>query len=208
MDTAVILEKINSFTQWRHKIEVAPGIFTPGQRDPKAKLAHLRMPERLDGRRVLDIGAADGFFTFECERRGASEVVSVDTRPPTGFRIAGDLIGTNAKYVQGSLYELPRTLGEFDMVLLIDVLYHLTDPVEALRRIRNLCSGDLCLTTVCHEDEAPTMRFLPFSDDYASGSNYWSVSPSCLREMVNFCGFDVIDCWTFSDRIGMWARAK
>lgn len=208
MDKNAILEKINSYDQWRHKIEVAPGIFTPGQRDPRAKLAHLKLPDSLAGKRVLDIGTADGFFSFECERRGAPEVVSLDTRPPTGFSIAGDLIGTRAKYVQGSLYDLPSNFEKFDLVLFIDVLYHLTDPVEALRKIRSLCQGELCLTTVFHVDEASTMRFLPFADDYASGSNYWSVSPCCLRQMVDYSGFEVVDFWTFSDRICMWARAK
>jgi hypothetical protein len=32
------------------------------------------MPERLDDRSVLDIGAWDGFFSFEAERRGAARV--------------------------------------------------------------------------------------------------------------------------------------
>src|SRR5690606_1308584 len=41
-------------------------------------LAHYNFPERLDGMRVLDVGASTGFFAYEFERRGAAEVVAVE----------------------------------------------------------------------------------------------------------------------------------
>ena len=41
-------------------------------------LAHYHLPERLDGMRVLDVGASTGFFAYEFERRGADEVVAIE----------------------------------------------------------------------------------------------------------------------------------
>jgi hypothetical protein len=38
-DRAEILTKVNSYDGWRHRIEVASGIFTPGIRNPAAKLS-------------------------------------------------------------------------------------------------------------------------------------------------------------------------
>jgi tRNA (mo5U34)-methyltransferase len=42
-------------------------------------LRFLGLPEDLTGKSVLDVGAWDGFFSFECERRGAARVLAIDT---------------------------------------------------------------------------------------------------------------------------------
>ena len=43
------------------------------------RLDLLQIPEDLTGWTVLDIGAWHGFFSFECERRGADRVLAVDS---------------------------------------------------------------------------------------------------------------------------------
>ena len=87
-------EAIAKQWKWHHKIEVAPGVWTPGLQDTQTLLSQIGMPEDLSGMRVLDIGARDGFFTFEAERRGAREVVALDNEAPTntGFAIAAELL--------------------------------------------------------------------------------------------------------------------
>lgn len=40
-----------------------------------------RLPERMDGMRVVDVGAHAGFFTHECCRRGAEFVLAVEPHP-------------------------------------------------------------------------------------------------------------------------------
>jgi len=37
------------------------------------------MPADLTGKTVLDVGARDGYFSFEAERRGASRVLAIDS---------------------------------------------------------------------------------------------------------------------------------
>ncbi len=46
----------------------------------RRRLRLLRIPADLTGKTVLDIGAYDGFFSFEFERRGAARVLAIDTR--------------------------------------------------------------------------------------------------------------------------------
>ena len=43
------------------------------------RLEEIRMPQGLRGKTVLDVGAWDGFFSFEAERRGASRVLATDS---------------------------------------------------------------------------------------------------------------------------------
>lgn len=65
---------------WWHSIDFGQGVVTRGQKSP-AVLARefeaLRLPDLKD-KTVLDIGAYDGFFSFEAERRGARRVVALD----------------------------------------------------------------------------------------------------------------------------------
>ena len=85
-----IQKLIETVPVWFHKIEVAPGIFTPGVQDSIGLLGHIKLPEDLTGKRVLDIGARDGLYSFECEKRGAKEVIALDYTTPdsTGFNVA------------------------------------------------------------------------------------------------------------------------
>src|ERR687894_2788210 len=83
-------EAISRVEHWYHRIEVAPGVVTPGVHDSVAALAVMGLPERLDGKRVLDVGARDGHFSFVAEERGA-EVLAIDSVAPerlTGFSTA------------------------------------------------------------------------------------------------------------------------
>src|SRR5213596_771241 len=68
------VEKIN----WWHKIDFGNGVITPGIDITPEKLKWIQMSQNLAGKSVLDIGAWDGFFSFEAERRGASRVVATD----------------------------------------------------------------------------------------------------------------------------------
>src|SRR5438046_173367 len=146
------LERINA-RSWYHSIEIEPGLVTPGMHplpELQQVLARVGFPESLAGLSVLDIGAYDGFFTFEAERRGAKRVVAYDLMPADyfGFSTARELLGSRAEYVQGSVYDLePETAGTFDVVLFLGVLYHLRYPLLALDRIRRVCEGHLLLET-------------------------------------------------------------
>src|SRR5262245_27228110 len=88
--------------QWHHSIDLGHGIVTPGGDDSAKKLARLGLPSSLHGKSVLDVGAWDGFFSFEAERRGARPVLATDSFVwrrgcPTGkrgFELARRVLGS------------------------------------------------------------------------------------------------------------------
>lgn len=126
-----------------HKYEVEPGLFTPGQFleiEPKRCLDEIGVPQDLAGLRALDIGAWDGPYTFELERRGA-QVTALDIQDPdiTVFSAVKEIKNSSATYVRGGVYDaVPETLGTYDLVLFPGVYYHLKNPVLALQQIRRL----------------------------------------------------------------------
>jgi tRNA (mo5U34)-methyltransferase len=152
MDRAERVKLVES-RQWWHSIEVGDGVVTPGQVPLfylREQLARLRVPPSLAGLRVLDVGAWDGFFSFEAEKRGAARVVAYDLHPPEyfGFATAKQLLGSRVEYVQGSVYDIrPERVGTFDVVFFFGVLYHLRYPLLALDRLREVTDGYALIET-------------------------------------------------------------
>lgn len=70
--------KIAQIQSWYHRIDLGDGVETPGHFRMSDYLKYYNFPERMDGMRVLDVGASTGFFAYEFERRGAAEVVAVE----------------------------------------------------------------------------------------------------------------------------------
>lgn len=224
-------EAISKQAKWHHRIEVAPGVWTPGLQDTATVLSQIGMPEDLSGKRVLDIGARDGFFTFEAERRGASDVVALDNEPPhhTGFAIAAELLGSKAKYVTENVYSLdPERYGRFDLVLFLGVIYHLRHPLLALDRIHDICAPEALMLLETHmideglvdrvgdwralADFHPDLPSLPivqyYPEDMLGGdpTSKWAPNRVALEGWLRGSGFDPLSTWQHAFRGGAVAR--
>ena len=114
-------------THWHQRWELFRGVFLPGRNDVMTILEAVKLPADLSGCRVLDVGAWHGAFSFECERRGAGEIVALSLEDPdvTGFNRLKALLGSKVVYELGSVYSIDvARLGKFDVVLFLGVLYH------------------------------------------------------------------------------------
>lgn len=204
---------VAAHSAWYHRIELRPGIVTPGINDSRRILELLELPDDLSGKTVLDIGARDGFFAFECERRGA-KVTAVDYYPAegTGFALCARVLGSNVSFVQENIFHLtPERFGTFDLVLMLGLLYHLRDPLGALDIVHRLCA-DRCIvethildnhlvlgdrSVVPLESIDPRLATLPIMQFYPGrtlnndATNYWAPNIACLEAMASEAGFAV-----------------
>jgi len=116
---------------WYHSFELPDGTRIDGCIGLAAlreRYARFPIPQDLSGQRVLDIGAWDGWFSFEAERRGAV-VTAVDCVEVPGFRQIQKKLGSKVDYRVVDLYDLPQSgLGKFDVVFFLGVFYHLKHP--------------------------------------------------------------------------------
>jgi tRNA (mo5U34)-methyltransferase len=221
LDRDRIVERIHAI-EWYHAIEVAPGIVTPGRYDPKPLLDVVGFPADLTGKTVLDIGAYDGFFTFEAEKRGAERVVALDrhSAKQKGFALAHELLASKAEYIEGSVYDLsPETHGTFDVVFFFGVLYHLRHPLLALEKIHRICRDYLLVESHVLDTDfihglqhtplealqpllknARVMQFYPNDELNDDWSNWWAPTAECLRLMIESCGFDAELSGRWADR--------
>lgn len=226
-------EAVAKQAKWHHRIEVAPGVWTPGLQDTQTLLTQIGMPEDLSGMRVLDIGARDGFFTFEAERRGAREVIALDNEPPdrTGFSIAARLLGSRATYVTENVYSLaPERYGRFDLVLFLGVIYHLRHPLLALDRIHDVCEPDATLLVETHmidegfvdtagawrklNDFHPDLAAIPLVQYYPGDmlardpTSQWAPNQAALEGWLRGAGFELLSSWRVAFRGGAVARRQ
>jgi SAM-dependent methyltransferase len=93
---------------WYHSIELPDGSVIEGHQTVeqlRTRIGQFPIPEDLTGKRVLDIGAWDGWFSFEMERRGA-QVLAVDSTKNTRLLEAKALLGSRIDYHIGDICRL------------------------------------------------------------------------------------------------------
>ena len=206
---------------WFHRIELAPGITTPGWSDPKIdKLPYFGLPEDLTGKRVLDVGCAEGFFSFEAERRGAKEVVAIDSYFASirRFNVCRAVLGSNVTPYLLNVYDLnPRTHGTFDLVMFYGVLYHLRHPLLALEKILSVCTGTMLMQTKTYENpddsSTPIAQFNPFGIASGPGNTnfdptvFWIPNGECVKAMIASVGFENINVISTNTEISIVVSA-
>lgn len=223
LDSTALQEQIAQHRHWYHRIQLAPGVVTPGthgSQDALGVIDRLGLPADARGLRVLDIGCRDGFFAFELERRGA-DVTGVDYAPPhaTGFAIASRLLGSRVRYEVANVYDLtPERFGLFDLVLFLGVLYHLRNPMLALDRVRSVARPGATIFVETQVATAPPVaaldepvwQFFPRATLHGDATNKWAPNASGLVRALEECQIQVEQLLPPSRNGGdrAWARGR
>jgi len=200
--------RVASF-RWYHTLDLGNGIRTPGVDDTPVRLNRLALPERLTGRSVLDVGAWDGFFSFEAERRGAARVVAADHfawnvgwgtgQGKAGFQLARDVLQSKVEDVEIDVMQLsPQAVGTFDVVLFLGVLYHVKEPLSALERVASVTRDLLIVETVVDMVgiARPAAAFYPADEIGRDPTNWWGPNLPALHGMLRAVGFTSVETVT------------
>jgi tRNA (mo5U34)-methyltransferase len=210
-----IIAEIISRYHWWHTIEVSPGLVTPGAWDIRHLPSQIPWPTLLAGGRCLDVGTRDGFWAFEMERRGASEILAIDVaysemdipyhlqvnrstsvqqRPPDEtFNLLAGLLGSKARFKPLNIYDLnPAEVGQFDVIFVGYMLHQLRDPLRALEIVRSVCRG--CVIVL---DEVMFFHSIFSREPLArfgarrNFSEWFYFNQAGLQRVVEFAGFRV-----------------
>lgn len=167
-------------------------------------LDQIKLPKDLTGKRVLDLAASDGFYSFECEARGAAEVVSVegpgwmDRDEFKRYAFAHGRYGSKARPVTSWLEDLDaEALGTFDLTLCLGLYYHLRDPFFCLRKLFAMTRETLIVTgrTVRYAPFDPIHPGQPASVMMLSDKSFgkWTANTHALIDMLKIAGFSRVD---------------
>jgi tRNA (mo5U34)-methyltransferase len=205
---AELRQEMFSFRDWYHKIDLGNGLITPGRDYEKIWHVCRSTMDRVDfrGKRVLDIGACDGLWAFEAERRGAALVVATDlfdyalerflfcrrvlkSRVIPFYNVSiYDLVDSLGRHLCGTSEPFAHYGNKFDIVMFFGVLYHLRDPMLGLSQVRSVVRDNgavLLETAYVYGENKPVMLFGGGEKKrlYPDVSNWWAPSLSCLKEM-------------------------
>ncbi len=186
--------------KWFHSMDLGRGLVTNGVIDVAATLRQYQLPANLTGKTFLDIGAWDGAFSFEAERRGAQRVLATDWfiwkdmgwGSKKGFETARRALQSKVEDLTIDVYDIaPEKIGKWDVVLFAGVLYHLKNPLLALERVASVTSELLVLETAidfrfCRR---PAIAFYPHSELNNDPTNWCAPNLYALKAMLQSCGF-------------------
>ena len=149
----------------------------------------------LPGLRVLDIGCNSGWFSFDIAGRGAGSVDGVDLRSHNveQARFLADYFGFgNTSFAVADATEFDDS-RQWDLVLNLGVLYHVTEPLRFVQRTYELCTRFAVLDTICHEE--PFSGFVLFDAKDPShpheGRESWEFHPTYRGaiDALRYAGF-------------------
>ncbi|HYK59565.1 MAG TPA: methyltransferase domain-containing protein [Bryobacteraceae bacterium] len=184
-------------TGWWHSFELPDGRVLRGVNTLeilRTRLAQFPIGPDLRGKRVLDIGCWDGWFSFELERRGA-EVTALDCWDNPRFHEMHSVYNSRVEFRQMDVMEIsPETVGRFDIVLFLGVLYHLKHPLLALEKVCSVTKELAAVDSYVLRDNfdlnaQPVLEFYE-TDEFEGQTDNW-VAPnlSCLVAMCRTAGF-------------------
>lgn len=180
-----------------HKVRLNDGSYTPGIENME-KIRGKYIFDELDfaNKTVLDVGCWDGYFSFEAEKLGASQVVSLDEPACRwggidGYAFLHRHFKSRAHFVKGSVYDLNKTFldKEFDIVLCYGVLYHLSDPLFALQNLFYVCKDIMVFEGHFSEEKKPCLELIPHKSFNEDGGNVYCPSISYMELIGKYNGF-------------------
>jgi len=168
----------------------------------------------FEGKRVLDVGTANGYLCFEMERRGAEAVgydlsenfdwdgVPYNAIPPlekmaagrqhfrkmnNAFWLTRRLLNSKARMINGTVYDIPQDIEKFDISIFGSILLHVRDPFLALQRAAAITREHIVVT----DRYVETTQFVP---DPATGQldTWWLFSPDLIVRFLRVLGFSSI----------------
>lgn len=206
MDASPIVAEAPPQIGWFHSLNLPGGETTAGVKSSAvlAVEADVVFKPGVAGKSVLDIGAWDGFFSFEAERRGAASVLATDHfcwsgegwGVKAGFDYAHRRLDSKVASLDIDVPQIsPQSTGVHDVVLLLGVLYHVKDPMQCLERAASV-TGEMLVAETCTALDVlpwPVMRYYQGGDLGGDPTNFWAPNRRCLEGMARDLGFKRIE---------------
>ncbi len=130
--------------------------------------------------RVIDLACNEGWFSHRVLDWGASSVLAVDIRPQVIHRaeLVRAHFGISPDHLElrcADVFDLDTSeLGTFDVVLCLGLIYHLENPVGALRVARALTKGICVIEAQLTQQNEPIMLGNGRSDIYEESPASWA----------------------------------
>jgi len=200
---------------WRHDLELGDVKITGMDRGQTWRSSIL--PKRYDGKAVIDIGCADGFYSFYAEQNGAKSVFAFDTVDWPAHKIAAEVLVNNVSFAQMSIYDLHTLISDkFDVAIFMGVIYHLKHPLLGIEQVVNIMNsgGEVYLESLVQvrkDNEGTWMEFLEDNRVNNDPTNWWNPTIDCVLAMMRVAGLTevrLIDNKYYSNRAFFYGKKQ
>jgi hypothetical protein len=207
-----------------HTMDVPDIGLVHGQWDLRNTLKEYIGGADLTNKRVLEIGTTDGYICFSLEKEGA-DVIAFDlsieqewdivpfsnldiseiieerkdhiNRLNNAFWFCHRKFNSHAKMVYGSVYTIPKEIGDVDVTIFGSVLLHVRDPFLALQKALTMTREMVIISEplpswqsrFVNRLNVPLMVFLPETRKRMYLDTWWALNSRILSNMISVLGF-------------------
>ena len=176
------------------------GVYIDSEWRSDLKFNLLRPYMDLEGKQVADVGCNNGYYMFRMLEMAPRSVLGVDPSPL--FRTQFDLVqryvrSPKLRYEMLGIEHMRLFADMFDTVFCLGVLYHRSDPIVALKSLKQSLKkgGELILDTFIIEGEEPVC-LVPESTYSKIGNVHFVPTIPALEnwcKKAGFTGFEVLE---------------
>ena len=185
------------FFSWGHDQDFGFGNFRQGTMSTRhievvsESIEYGYLPKNLDGLSVLDVGCWTGGDVLALAGLGA-KVTAIEEHPVSSLAAKRlcELLHVPTEVLRQSLYtDNPEWKGKFDIVYISGVIYHVTDPVLALRICFSYLKpgGRIVVETKASKLDGP---FCEYGGTHEKGWNWYSPTLETLGRWLVDAGFE------------------
>jgi SAM-dependent methyltransferase len=141
------------------------------------------------GDRVLEIGSYCGAF-LKVAREEGIDIVGLE---PSRWAVQASSNVTDAKVIRGTTDDVPRSMGNFDVITAWDVLEHFADPVAELKKMHGILADDgtLLFSTLMIDNWFP--KAMGQRWPWLMDMHLFYFTESTIRQVLNQTGFEIIE---------------
>ena len=155
-----IENELKKYPEWFYPFDLDYGINTNpqwvGSTNIENRKRHMFTPllekygGSLKGKRILDVGCNEGYWSFEAIKQGAEYVLGIEGRQE--FVDKANFVKKakgleNIEFKCLTTYDISKDFGKFDIVLFFGILYHLSEPIGTLRQIHSITNECIVVDT-------------------------------------------------------------
>jgi len=201
IDSELLLKALYKLMPWRKGPFMINELTLESEWDGDMKWQRItKYIKPLKNKRVLDVGAGNGYFTLRMAMEGAKRALGIEPFLLFNyqFRAIKSMIESplNALLLPIRLEDIPK-ISIFDTVFSMGVLYHQRDHMAHLSQLREMMAPDAELVLETLVVESPDDFILVPKGRYANMRNVYSIPSiktlkSWLKD-VNFNNIRVVD---------------
>jgi len=195
IDSELLMDALYKLVPWRKGPFMINGLAIESEWDGDMKWQRIsKHIKPLKNKRVLDVGAGNGYFTLRMAMEGAKRALGIDPFLLFNyqFRAIKSMIESplNALLLPMKLEEIPKK-PIFDTIFSMGVLYHQRDHMAHLSQLYEMMATDAELVLETLVVEGPEDYILVPKDRYAQMRNVYSIpSIKTLKSWLNDANFN------------------